>query len=174
MVYRTKTYVAADWTSDNDAVKQLHKWNEGKKWSLSFTDAHELTQARDSSLNCNIKSSLLKRLNATKTFILIVGGKTSNTRSGGCQYCGSYNSWTKSCTKGYSIDYKSFIEYECEKALQAAQLGTMKIIVLYKAARIDRSKCPEVLRNVGKHSSMYKLENGAYYWDYQRVKEALD
>ena len=27
MTYRTKTYIAADWGQDEDAVNQLHKWN---------------------------------------------------------------------------------------------------------------------------------------------------
>ena len=39
MVYRTRTYIAADWDGDHDAVEQLHKWNESKYWGLSFTDA---------------------------------------------------------------------------------------------------------------------------------------
>ena len=49
MYYRTRTYIAADWSGDYDAVEQLHKWNSSKYWSLSFTDAHDLMQARDNS-----------------------------------------------------------------------------------------------------------------------------
>ena len=70
MPYRTKTYIAADWTGDKDAIDQLYKWNKSEYWELHFTDAHELTQARDSSLNCNIKKSLKERLDASKKFIL--------------------------------------------------------------------------------------------------------
>ena len=72
MVYRTKTYIAADWTGDKGAVEQLHKWNDNKYLTLSFTDAHDLTQSSDSSLNCSIKSSLKKRMDVSKTFVLIV------------------------------------------------------------------------------------------------------
>lgn len=68
---RTKTYIAADWSGDIDAVEQLHKWNKSYYWSLSFSDAHDITQARDTSLNCSIKSSLRVRLEASKRFILI-------------------------------------------------------------------------------------------------------
>ena len=50
MVYRTRTYIAADWDGDRDAVDQLHKWNDSNYWGLSFTDAHDLQQSRDSSL----------------------------------------------------------------------------------------------------------------------------
>lgn len=55
MYYKTRTYIAADWSGDYDAVERLHKWNNSKYWSLSFTDAHDLMQARDNSLNCSIK-----------------------------------------------------------------------------------------------------------------------
>lgn len=85
MYYRTRTYIAADWDTDSDAVEQLRKWNDGNYWSLSFSDAHDLTQARDSSLNCSIKNSLRTRLEASKTFVLIVGKNTLSVRSGSCQ-----------------------------------------------------------------------------------------
>lgn len=71
MVYRTKTYIAADWDGDKNAVEQLYKWKKSNYWSLDFHDAHDLTQARDSSLNCSIKSSLATRLDVSKTFVLI-------------------------------------------------------------------------------------------------------
>ena len=37
MTYRTRTYIAAEWDGDNDAVQQLHKWNNSNYFSLSFT-----------------------------------------------------------------------------------------------------------------------------------------
>ena len=73
MYYRTRTYIAGDWDHDKDAVEALHRWNESSKYGLSFSDAHELKQAKDTSLNCSIKRSLAERLDASKTFILIVG-----------------------------------------------------------------------------------------------------
>lgn len=141
MAYRTKTYIAADWTGDKDAVDQLYKWNDSDHWSLSFTDAHDLTQARDGSLNCSIKTSLGTRLDASKTFVLIVGANTKTVRSGGCQYCNSYNSYTSSCARGYSVDYRSYIEYECDKAVRDG----LKIVVLYNAATVDKTKCPDAV-----------------------------
>ncbi len=90
MIYRTKTYIAGDWDGDKDAIQKLYKWNSNKKIPLNFTNAHDLTQARDTSLNCSIKQSLKYRMNASKRFILIVGDKTSSLRSGGCQLCASY------------------------------------------------------------------------------------
>ena len=169
MVYRTKTYIAADWTGDKDAVDQLYKWNDSEHWSLSFIDAHDLTQARDGSLNCSIKTSLGKRLNASKTFVLIVGSNTKTVRSAGCQYCHSYNSWTCSCARGYPVDYRSYIEYECDKAVRDG----LKIVVLYNAATVDKSKCPDVVKNIGTHVAMCYYQGGTYYWNYQAVKDAI-
>lgn len=170
MAYRTKTYIAGDWDGDKGAIDQLHKWNDSNFWSLSFTDAHNLTQARDGSLNCSIKSSLATRLNVSKTFVLIVGSTTKTVRSGSCQYCGSYNSWTSSCARGYSVDLRSYVEYECEKASRDG----LKIIVLYNAASVDKSKCPDAVKNTGTHVAMWYLQDGKYYWDYQAVKNALN
>ena len=169
MTYRTRTYIAAEWDGDNDAVQQLHKWNNSNYFSLSFTDAHDLQQARDGSLNCSIKRSLAERLDASKTFVLIVGSNTKSVRSGSCQYCNSKNSWTGSCTRGNFVDNRSYIEYECEKAVRDG----LKIVVLYNAATVDKSKCPEAVKYVGTHKAMCYNQNGQYYWDYQAVKSAL-
>lgn len=135
--YRTRTYIAADFDHDKDAVDQLHKWNNDDYWSLTFTDAHELQTSNDSSLYCSIKSSLKMRMDHSKTFVLIVGDYTKSITKGGCQYCGSYNSYNRWCARSRSVvDYRSYIEYECEKAVEAG----IKIIILYKAITVNRSK----------------------------------
>ena len=168
--YRTKTYIAADWTGDKNAVDQLYKWKEGRKWSLTFVDAHDLTQAKDSSLNCSIKASLKKRLDVSKTLVLIVGDKTKDLRSGSCVYCNSYNSWTYSCARGHSVDYRSYIDYECDKAVEAG----MKIVVLYNSTRVNKDKCPDAVKNLGTHVPMrFRSYDGTEYWDYEAVRKAL-
>ena len=139
--YRTRTYIAADWTGDIDAVMQLRNWNDSNYWSLTFTDAHDLTQARDSSLSCSIKASLRERLDASKTFVLIVGKATKDLRSGSCSYCNDYSIYS-GCRRGYSYDFRSFVNFECEKAAR----DNLKIVVLYNAASVDRSKCPDAVR----------------------------
>lgn len=169
MAYRTRTYIAGDWTGDHDAINQLYKWNDGD-WKLSFTDAHELTQARDSSLNCSIKRSLKERMDASKTFVLVVGEKTDTITSGGCQLCSSYNSWNSYCAKGYSVDYRSYIKYECDLAIKAE----IKIVVLYNSTYVNKDNCPESIRKIGTHIPMiYKGKDNKYYWDYNAVKNAL-
>ncbi len=170
MVYRTRTYIAADWDSDSDAVKQINKWNDSNYFRLSFTNAHDLQQARDSSLNCSIKSSLATRLDASKTFVLIVGNNTKTVRSGSCQYCSSKNSYTGACARGYSIDNRSYIEYECEKAVR----DRLNIIVLYKATTVDKSKCPDAVKYIGNHKPMWTYnKNGQLDWDYDTIKSAF-
>lgn len=173
MANRTKTYIAGDWDGDKDAVEQLYKWKNNNHLILDFHDAHDLTQANDSSLNCSIKRSLNTRLDVSKTFVLIVGNNTKTVRSGRCQYCSSYNSWTCACARGYTIDNRSYIEYECDKAKEAYNNGNMKIVVLYNATIVDKSKCPDAVKYVGTHKAMYYYKDGSYYWDYQAVKDAI-
>ncbi len=170
MPYRTKTYIAGDWTGDKDLIDQLYTWNSSDYWSLNFTDAHELTQSRDTSLYCTIKSSLADRLNASHTFVLIVGEQTGNLTKGGCQYCGSYNSWTKRCARCHYVDYRSYIEYECEKAVNDG----LKIVVIYNSYVIEKEKCPAILRNTGYHVKGWRIgKDWKFYWNYSEIKDAI-
>ena len=54
-LYRTRTYIAADFDHDKDVVEQLIKWNDSDHWNLHFSNAHDLESCRDSSLYCTIK-----------------------------------------------------------------------------------------------------------------------
>ena len=168
-LYRTRTYIAADFDADKDAVDQLLRWNESDYWSLSFSNAHDLQCSRDSSKPCSIKQSLKYRMDGSKRFVLIVGNQTVAVTKGSCRYCDSYNSYTGACARRHSVDNRSFIEYECDKAMEAG----IEIVVLYKAAVVNRMKCPEVLRSIGTHVPMYILECGEYYWNYHVIKTAL-
>ena len=169
-MYRTKTYIAADWDTDKEVVDKLRQWNDSSFWSLHFTDAHDLTQARDTSLYCSVKSSLADRLNASKTFVLIVGAKTKYLTKGSCRYCGYYLSSSQKCFKGYhSVDLRSYIEYECEKALK----DELKIVVIYNYLNVDKSKCPEVLKDAGIHIPAYVKKSDGTYWNYQEIKDAI-
>ena len=170
MTRRTKTYIAGDWDGDSDAIEKLYAWKNSGYLTLDFNDAHSLTQARDGSLNCSIKRSLSERLNVSNTFVLIVGDNTKTARSGGCQLCDSYNSWTRSCSKGHTVDYRSYIEYECDKAVH----DNLRIVILYNAASVNKSKCPDSIKAYGTHTAMQKIKDGHYVWDYASVKKALE
>lgn len=140
--YRRYTYIAGDWEHDKDVVDKLYEWNSSPWNPITFNDAHMITQARDESLNCSIKASLLKRLQQSKKFILIVGAQTKKLTAGGCQLCRSYNSYTQSCARGYSCDYRSYIKYECDKAIEMG----LKILVIYNSSQIDKSLCPDAVK----------------------------
>lgn len=177
--YRTCTYIAGDWTGDYSAIEVLHKWNESDHWGLSFTDVHSITQSRDSSQNCSIKSSLRTRMNCSKTFVLIVGEHTNSVTSGACFWCDSYVASTAiksaSCKKEYGIDNRSYIKTECDMAASDYDVNKLKIIVLYNAEKVDRNKCPESVRWKGIHLKMYyKASDGKYYWNYSAIKQAFE
>lgn len=170
MAYRNKTYIAGDWDHDADAINCIYKWKDGRKWNLDFHDAHAMKQARDTSLPCSIKKSLKERLDASKLFVLIVGNHTDTVSKGGCYLCNSYNSYTGYCARGHWTDNRSFIKYECDKAVEA----DIDIVVLYNSTTVDRAKCPQAVRYKGKHIPMvFKGADGKLYWDYYAVKSAL-
>lgn len=169
MLYKTRTYIVADFDNDRDAVEQLEKWNDSKRWNLTFSSAHDLQTSRDSSLYCSIKSSLRYRMSGSKTFLLIVGEHTNSITKGGCQYCHNYNSINKICEHGYSVDYKSYIEFECCMAME----DKLNIIVLYNDIYVDKDKCPDILRNTGIHTNMLDFRDNHYYWDYRSVYDAF-
>jgi hypothetical protein len=170
MVYRTRTHIAGDWTGDANLINQLQKWNEADYWGLSFSDAHKMTQARDTSLPCSIKRSLKERLDGSKTFVLIVGSDTKTLTKGACRYCSYYSSYS-GCVKGHSIDYRSFINYECD---YAARYG-LKTIVLYNSSCINKSKCPDSVRDIADVHipAYYYTQDGYAHWNYQQIKNAI-
>lgn len=180
---RTKTYIAGEWDGDNDAIGQLYKWNEGDKWRLHFRDAHNNKQCYDSSMPCTIKSSLRERMNESKIFVLIVGNNTSSTRKGSCayhncankQYINYYGQYTCTVT-GKTYSTQSFIDYECQMAYDAYKKGEMKIVILYNAASINRSKCPDILKNIGIHKEMKSFSYvwNTYRYDYAKVRNAIE
>lgn len=171
MAYRTKTYIAAEWEGDSDLVNMLRKWNKSDYWGLHFLDAHELGEARDTSLNCTIKNSLSNRLAHTKTFVLVVGKNTTSVTAGACRYCIDYRAHSQLCCRKHKIDHRSYIDFECDYAASFID----NIVVLYNYLKVDRSKCPEPLRCQGIHiPAIYKGDDGNCYWDYHAIKEALN
>ena len=162
------TYIAADFDHDREAVEHLHNLNE--RHIINFLDAHKLQQSYDSSLPCSIKKSLKYRLENSYRFVLIVGAHTNTVTKGGCQLCESYNSYRQYCARGYSVDYRSYIKYECENAVN----NELEIVVLYYATSVYRELCPEAVRNKGTHRRMlYRGSDGKLYWDDDSITLAL-
>ena len=169
MYYRTKTYLAGDWTGDSNAIETLKEWNRNNYLTLSFVDAHDFKSARDTSLNCTIKASLKQRMDMSKTFVLIVGKETKTLRAGSCRYCNSLNSYSHYCVRGYNVDYRSYIEYECDLAIKAG----IRIVVLYNSTVVDKSKCPDSIKYQGVHIPMKCYKNGNLRWNYETIRNAL-
>ena len=174
MLYHTKTYIAADWDHDYDAVEKLYEWNSRKDLKLNFTDAHDLQQARDSSLRCSTKNSLQDRLNASKTFVLIVGDHTKTLTKGRCSECDScqktlYGNYPGK--RGRSIDQRSYIEFECEQAVKSFQNGEIKkLVILYNSSKVEKWKCPDCIKHE-KFTHVAMKKSGE--WDYPAVRDAL-
>jgi hypothetical protein len=170
MYYRTRTYIAGDWDGDKVLIDKLYEWDKKDNLLLSFSDAHKLTQARDGSLPCSIKKSLAERLSGSKTFLLVVGKYTSTVTKGSCRYCKSYSSYLSRCNRGHSLDMRSFVQYECEKAVK----DHLNIIVLYNFASVNKLYCPDILKNVGKHIKAYcRGMDGKLYWNYSEIRDAI-
>lgn len=174
----TKTYIAASFDHDKDAVEKLYEWNRDNHLSFHFVDVHSLTHSYDSSRYCSIKKSLSERMSVSKTFVLIVGQHTNEVTKGACfnNGCGGYVRpllTLPRCLFHLSINNKSYIKYECDLAIREKA----KIIVLYKSVNVDRSLCPESVRYVGTHVAMKCHKSnifGNYIdWDYQSVKKAI-
>ena len=75
-----------------------------------------------------------------------------------------------SCHRSGHVDFRSFIQYECDKAKRAG----LKIVVLYNYASVDKTKCPGVLQNEGIHLNAYFYKDGKSYWNYQRIRETIE
>lgn len=162
--YRRYTYIAGDWEHDKAVVDKLYEWNSSSQSPITFNDAHKITQARDESLNCSIKASLLKRLQQSNKFILIVGAHTKNLTAGGCQFCKSYNSYTHRCGRGYNCDYRGYIKYECDKAIEMG----LKVLVIYNSSQIDKSLCPDVMKDYynATHISLFSYQSPFHFGSY--------
>lgn len=168
--YRTKTYIALDYDSDVTVYDKLKEWNNNERLGLSFVDVHDYKQSDDGSLPCSIKASLRERMNMSKRFVLIVGDKTTQVKKGGCQYCKSYNSYLHICARGHSVNYTSYIDYECEQAVSAG----IDVVVLYQGIVVNRDKCPKAVRWRGTHIPTHKVEYWGLAWNYAAIRAAIN
>ena len=152
MAAKTKAYVSADWEHDEAIAELLRELDEGEKLTVELGDAREWIRAKEAPLLCTIKKAIARRLNGTKTFILIVGRSTNTVTVGSCRACPYYSAGWQSCRTGGSVDMRSYVQYEYEKAAR----DHLKIVVIYNAAEVDKALCPACLRKVGTHIAAYK------------------
>ena len=172
MNYRTRTYIAGDWTGDADLIQKLYEWNNNDHLNFHFSDAHKMKTARDDSLPCTIKNSLRDRLGGSKTFVLVVGKGTDNLTQGSCQFCSAGISSWQHCIRGHTYNTLSYVKYECEYA--ARHNNEMKVVIIYNAVTVDRTKCPECIRYIGTHIPAYKRNLYGYLSiDYQGIKNSV-
>lgn len=164
MAYRTRTYIAGDWTNDKEAIDQLYKWNNSNYWGLDFVDVHQFHQSKDSSLDCSIKDSLRERMDTCKTFVIVVGNKTKTTTAGACSNCSWY--YNSICLRGNTTSDKSYIQFECDKAVR----DNLKIVVLYNSVYKHPEWCPNSVKNIGTHISMRNTDGT---WNYSEIKNAI-
>jgi len=97
----------------------MQAWHENEKFDFTFVNAHDITQARDTSTEETIKRSLRTRLNASDILLVLVGENTSNL-------------------------YK-FVRWEIEVALEKDL--PIILVNLNKRRFMDTALCPPILRD---------------------------
>lgn len=118
MPYRNKVFVSFDGDNDINYYRLMLAWKQSDHTTFNFYNAHDVSSARDTSLEETIKRSLRLRLKETKVFVLLVGKSTKYL-------------------------YK-FVKWEIEQALA---MGLPIICVNLNGTRHqDATNCPAVLR----------------------------
>jgi hypothetical protein len=119
MPYRNKVFVCFDGDNDINYYYLMKAWKQNDNTDFNFYDAHDLTQARDTSLEATIKRSLRDRLNNSKVFVVLIGERTR-----------------------YLV---KFVRWEMEQALQ---MDLPVIGVNLNGLRyLDEILCPPILRD---------------------------
>jgi len=138
MAYRNKTYVSFDGDNDIHYYRLMCAWKQKEGIPFYFYNAHDLSSARDTSLELSIKRQLRGRLSNSKVFVILIGSQT--------RYL-----------------YK-FVRWEMEQALS---LNLPIIAVNLNGLRQqDVNRCPPIIKNaLAVHISFnaailqYALEN---------------
>jgi hypothetical protein len=76
MAYRNRVFVSFDGDKDIHYYRLMKAWKQNDNTEFSFSDAHDLNYARDSSMELSIKSQLSERLRNSKIFVSLVGEST--------------------------------------------------------------------------------------------------
>lgn len=119
MAYRNKTYVCFDGDKDIHYYYLMKAWKASDNNTFNFFDAHDLSNARDSSLELSIKRQLSERLRAAKLMVVLIGEST------------------RYLTK--------FVRWEMEQALRVDL--PLIAVNLNGFNNVDSTRCPPVIRN---------------------------
>jgi hypothetical protein len=158
-----------DFKEDIDAFEKLESWYNLQFSNFDFINGHDLQDTKEKAPKCEIKRKLQERIKDADTFILIVGENTKNITDGACIFCKNYNEYLINCAKGNKLDYKSYIDCECN----TAKIMKLDTFVLYKSSDTPKNKCPNVLKNHGTHIPMLKNSGDTNIWDQNKVMEIL-
>jgi hypothetical protein len=112
-------YSCFDGDNDIHYYRLMTAWHANEKFDFTLMNAHDLTQARDTSTEQTIKRSLRTRLKASDVFLVLIGNSTKNL-------------------------YK-FVRWEIEVALEM-QIPIIAIN-LDGQRSINHVLCPPILRN---------------------------
>ena len=76
MAYRNKVFVSFDGDNDIHYYRLMKAWKQNDRTEFNFFNAHDIKQARDTSLELSIKRSLRDRLLNSKIFVVLIGERT--------------------------------------------------------------------------------------------------
>lgn len=76
MAYRGRVFVSFDGDTDIHYYRLMCAWKQSDNTDFSFSNAHDLAQCRDTSLESTIKRSLSERLATSGTVISLIGERT--------------------------------------------------------------------------------------------------
>lgn len=71
-------YSCFDGDKDIHNYRLMQAWHKNERFDFTFVNAHDITQARDSSSEETIKRSLRTRLNASDVLVVLIGESTKN------------------------------------------------------------------------------------------------
>lgn len=145
-----KIYITADWEQDQSVVNQIEQWNQNQGGNYLISRDFDLLDDMEGEWFCFAKATLKQAIQECDIFLLVVGEDTISVKEGSCSLCENYRSFSGNCAHGRITDKRGFLEFQCAVAKELNK----KIVVLYIMDFVDKSKCPQVIREIGQHMTM--------------------
>ena len=143
-------FITADWEQDQSVVTQIEQWNQKQGEKYLISKDLELLEDMEGEWFCFAKACLRQAIQETDIFLFVVGEDTLSVKEGCCPFCENYRSFSGNCAHGRITDKRGFLEFQCAVAKELHK----KIIVLYHMDFVDKSKCPQLIREIGQHIAM--------------------